>query len=196
MKYLLLTVYIISLLNCGIAFAVSKEFSVRGINLQNEILAIYHGDFSKVYLKPNDMKLMTLFKNYMYAFGKSCNAYLPSNKVEIIESECSEEEVTRDGWGSEISRQCISWRDIHTGIYADPKIYAASKRQEYNGGMAVLNNIFSGGNPMKMFNDALSVANYAASSRNDMNRLINMNGCNSSKLKQFEQNLYNYIERR
>ena len=165
------------------------SFTTRGLNLETELMAIYLGDFGNSRLKPDSMLVSAIFNNYLYAFGRYCDAYLPANKVPITETVCTEEEVFTNGYGIETRRNCVNWIEKPTGYYADPKLYRANNRRSFNNGITALEQIISGQalGGMTIVDDAVSLGN-------DMNNLVRQNGCGNAGLKRFETNLYNFTQ--
>lgn len=166
-----------------------ESFTSHGLNYETELMAIYLGDFNKARLKNNEIAVSRLFRGYLEAYGKYCDAYLPSNKVAITTSECATERVTRNGWGTVTDTSCVRWVDVPTGLYADPLLYNSSNALSRKAGKGMVGKIFSG-NPFasrSMLDDVLSIGN-------DMNNLVRANKCNNAGLKRFENNLYLFVE--
>ncbi|MBC3765502.1 hypothetical protein [Neptunicella marina] len=165
----------------------AKSFIHKGLNLESELTAIYLGDFEHAKLEPGGAAFNTLFGNYLYAFGRQCAAHLPANKVEMTESKCVREQYEVNGYGMRTgSSQCIEYRDFGTGVYADPALYATSKKIASKLGNKMLGQIFTNRDPFA----TRRILDEAVSAAGDMSRLVTQNACNSAALKRFEMNMH------
>ncbi|BBO79659.1 hypothetical protein DSCO28_02250 [Desulfosarcina ovata subsp. sediminis] len=165
------------------------SFDARELNYETELTALFLGDFNNARLKPDSVIVSAIYKNYLEAYGKHCDACLPGNKVPITVSKCAKERITRDIWGNE-SSSCIEWVEVPTGLFADPRLYNSSNRLSYDAGIGMA---FKG-----IGSDAFSVRgdiDDAVSLGNDMDQLVRQNGCQSAALKRFERNLYRFVEK-
>ena len=165
------------------------SFTTKGLNFESELMAIYLGDFSHSRLEPGSVLVSGLLKNYLYAYGRQCNAYLPANKVQITESECAEEQITYMG-GVENSRSCIRWREVPTGLWADPYLYSAANQLERRAGLNLVGNMLSSQDPFS----SRAIADDVIAIGNDMDNLIRQNKCGNAGLNRFEANLYNFVQ--
>nr|WP_319490671.1 hypothetical protein [uncultured Desulfobacter sp.] len=165
------------------------SFTTKGLNFESELMAIYLGDFSHSRLNPTSVLVSGLVKNYLYAYGRQCNAYLPANKVQITESECAEEEIIYMG-GVENSRSCIRWREVPTGLWADPYLYSAANQLERRAGLNMVGNMLSSRDPFS----SRAIADDVIAIGNDMDNLIRQNKCGNAGLNRFEDNLYNFVQ--
>lgn len=166
-----------------------SSFTSEGLNYETELMAIYLGDFKNSRLEKNSTGLSDLFNKYVNAYGKYCDAYLPSNKVAITYSKCATEKVTKNGWGTVTNTSCVRWVQVATGLYADPKLYNSSNKLSSNASNKMLGKVFSG-DPFAsraLIDDVLSVGN-------DMSNLVQKNKCDNAGLKRFENNLYRFVE--
>jgi hypothetical protein len=170
----------------------ATSLNTRGLTTATLVTKFFAGDFLNIDLDVADMGFNVLFQQYLNAYARQCNRYLPSNRVEMTTSECQTERVTRNGYGAEISRGCVAWRTVGTGLYADPVLYDAKKaadRQRAGNALRETSRMMgnmSASNPisamMNMLGDAQALAG-------DMNSLVEMNGCTSPGLKRFEENV-------
>ncbi len=168
----------------------AKSLNTLNLNYETELTGVYLGDFKHARLSADGVPVSMIFRHYLEAFGRHCKHCLPANKVPITVSECATESVTRDGWGYEISRTCVEWRDVPTGLYADAALYASSNRVSHAAGMNMLSESMGEGDLLAgrgAVDDKLSLGN-------DMEKLVLQNGCKSDALKRFEQNLYRFVE--
>lgn len=170
----------------------AESFSASGLELETSLVAIFHGDFLHVELNREDMLFSTLFQQYLEAYSSTCGASLPANKVEMTRQRCVREQVTRNGYGVEISRTCIEYVDEGTGFYARPEMLAAkgeidrlmaadSLRNTW-GMIAQITQSSSMAGMTKLVADAQSVAS-------DVHALVRQNECKGPGLARFEENL-------
>lgn len=175
----------------GAAALTVKSFSATGLSHEETLAALYRGAFADVEFNREDLMFEVLFRNYLNAYAKKCSAHLPANKVEITTQECATERVTRNGFGVELSRVCVEYVSVGTGLYADPELYAAKKevdrilaadtlRQTWRILLMAQKDPLSG--PMSMASAAQAIAD-------DMSALVQMNDCASPGLRRFEENL-------
>lgn len=167
-----------------------SSFSAKGLNNEKFLTNIYLGNFNEIPFKRDNSGFGILYTAYLNSYAQQCAAYLPSNKVEMTEQECATERVTRNGWGVEISRTCIEWRTVGTGLYADPKMYEAKSildRFQTVNGLRLLIDVFK--NPEKALGDSLGMVGNAVDARFDTYNLIRMNPCSSPGLIRFQENL-------
>jgi len=166
-----------------------SKFTAKGLHYEEIINNIHSGKFENIAFDREEQGFTFLFNAYITAYAKGCASSLPSNKIELTQQECETWSVTRNGYGMEISRYCISYRTIGTGLYAAPNMYNAK---------LVLDDIVAGDtfrNLYKMISqenaleNAFSTIGDLRSAISDMEKLIRLNGCNSEGLKRFQENL-------
>jgi hypothetical protein len=63
-----------------------SSFNAKGLHNEGVITNIYRGGFVNIGFDRDDMNFMTLYSEYLRAYGRKCNAHLPANKVEIMTS--------------------------------------------------------------------------------------------------------------
>lgn len=160
-------------------------FSAKGLNYEIELTDIYMGNFEDVPFERENIFFNNLLSAYVSEYAKNCASYLPPDKIQLTRQECSQEQVTKNGFGMIISRNCISYRTVGTGYYAAPNMYAAMEAlQQFH-----LDNVLT----MIGHDDGLGMAARMSGElkavQMDMAALIKMNGCDSPGLKQFQENL-------
>lgn len=161
------------------------KFSAKGLNYEIELTDIYMGNFEDVPFERENIFFNNLLGAYVSEYAKYCASYLPTDKIELTRQVCSQEQVTKNGFGMIISRNCVSYRTEGTGYYAAPDMYAAMETLQQ----------FQLGNVLNMVghDDGLGMAAKAAGElkvvQMDMAALIKMNGCDSPGLKRFQENL-------
>lgn len=163
------------------------SFTAKGLNYEAELTAIYLGDFQNARLERDSAVISGILRGYLEAFGRVCPSELPSDRVPITKSVCAMERVTRDGWGNEVSRVCSDWKEIPTGLYADPELYAISNRVGVGNIPGLVNKVVSEGmfGGRSMIDDAISLGN-------DMGHLVRQNQCTNAGLERFEDNLFRF----
>ena len=167
----------------------TMQFKTLGLNNAAFFDYIYRGHFENIELDVNSSHFLMILSGYLNTFGSLCPELLPDDKVEIMTQECSRENVTTDGWGVEISRYCIAWRTVGTGIFADPKLYAAKMRlvakQDQNALRTVID-MYT--NPNAMGNSVDQIHKVKAL-LSDWSNFFRLNPCDSKTIEQFTNNL-------
>jgi hypothetical protein len=169
-----------------------NSFTASGLVNERALVDLFRGDFINVEFDRDDLVFGGIFQQYLESFGRQCRDYLPTNMVEMTTQECATERVTRNGFGVEVSRVCVDWVTVGTGIYADPVVYDAKKSVDRQKALDTGRQIsqamsqFAGpgaiGNAMQLVGTAQAVIS-------DMQSLVQMNSCASPGLKRFEDNL-------
>ena len=172
---------------------IRSEINLENINYQGTISKIYSGNFIEIRIDKDDLAFENLLNSYMVNFATECSDYLPENKKEITYKECIEYRERRNGYGRVISTVCTKYNTVHTGLFAAPKVFYASRIVESNRrrnlGKLAAESI------RNLSPDAiLSNQKNEEKSYNDMQNLIKNNGCNSKALKRFEKNLLRYAD--
>ena len=164
------------------------------LNYGDDLKRIYIGDFQHVGFKPDGTEFGLLVGGYMGEYSESCDRYLPKDKVEIMTTECATEQVTRNGYGMEVSRSCVSYRTVGTGRYADPQVYSLEKRLDANMAAGMMNSMFQGmsqrgGDPAGGVKQMTDVAVYV---KQDMSHFLEDNGCATPATMRFQANMLRY----
>lgn len=167
----------------------SMVFNTDGLYFAEFYDYIYRGHFENIELKREDMQFLMIFEQYLRAYGRQCPTNLPANKVEIMNLVCAREEVTRNGYGTEISRVCIEWKSVGSGLYARPDLYNAKQVVEnIQSANALQTTIAMIIDPNAMGN-SVDLVHKAKGLQNDMSQIFTLNPCNSAGIKRFEENL-------
>ena len=136
------------------------------------------------------MLFLALFNQYIQNFGASCPNQLPEDKEELKRSVCVREDrsVIRRADGLIISQNsaCVEYKDVGTGVYADPRFVRVNRQLSLATGMQVFGTIFSPNGP------GGAAANQAESARFDMKALFRLNACTNPGLKTFGENLLRF----
>ena len=169
------------------------SLSVKGLNYETELTGLYLGDFAHARLERVSVDFGFLLGSYLSAFARRCNAYLPANKIEMTRSECAREQYWVNGYGVRTGPStCIEYREVGTGLYADPQLYAAHKRIDAELSRSMVRETFrgmAGNNPM---GTAMRTIDAARSVGDDMDSLLQTNGCSSAALERFQDNLLRF----
>lgn len=172
---------------------VPTSFSAKGLNYEKELTGLYLGDFAHAKLERDSLEFDTLFGSYLSAFARRCSEYLPANKVEMTRSECAREQYSVDRYGNRVgSSSCVEYRQVGTGLYADPDLYAAQRQVDADAGRNMVRDTFkslAGKDPMGA---ALHTLDAAGSVGSDMDSLLGMNACASPGLKRFQDNMMRF----
>ncbi|MFD1162423.1 hypothetical protein [Hwangdonia seohaensis] len=164
-------------------------FNAKGLHFETVLTNIFEGNFIDIPFDRDETTFILLFNAYVTTYAKHCTSSLPANKIELTRPECVKERVTTDGYGWEISRTCIEWIDVGTGLYAAPEMFNTK---------VILDNLQAGDafrNMYKMMKQdnpigiASSVLNNSQAADADMKALLKMNGCKSEGLMRFQDNL-------
>lgn len=167
----------------------SLVFNAKGLHFENILTNIFKGNFIDIPFDRDETTFILLFNAYVTTYAKHCTSSLPANKIELTRPECKTERVTKDGYGWEISRTCVEWIDVGTGLYAAPEMFNTK---------VILDNLQAGDafrNMYKMMKQdnpigiASSVLNNSQAADADMKALLKMNGCKSPGLMRFQENL-------
>jgi hypothetical protein len=167
----------------------ADSFKTGGLINEPSLAAIYRGDFSQSTINHEGPLLQAVMHSYLTAFAQRCSAYLPANKVEMMTQQCAREWVTTNGWGVEVSRECIEWVDVRTGLFADPELYAAKNQLERTQAADAFRSVFqmfTTGNPI---GTAMEMVSQVQGAQDDMARAVEMNACGGPGLKRFGENL-------
>ncbi len=166
------------------------SFSANGLANERLLTTLYLGNFRDIDLERSDVLFLALYSDYLKAFGRRCDAYLPKNKVELKETYCAQEAYNVDRYGNSVpASSCLVYSTRGTGIYADPTLYAAKEQLDSAVGPDMIQNVFrsmSGKNPL---GTALSTWGATEAMTNDMAALLRINACDSPGLKRFQENL-------
>ncbi|HEX3968018.1 MAG TPA: hypothetical protein VHW70_08640 [Edaphobacter sp.] len=126
------------------AAAQSGSLTPSGLNTDNlnygdDIKRIYVGDFEHVSFKRDSTNFTLMVDTYMTEYSKSCDRYLPKDKVQIMKTVCSNQVATVNQFGTEVdARRCTQYDTVGTGRYADPRVYALHKTLDSSINLAVL----------------------------------------------------------
>ncbi|HEY2467095.1 MAG TPA: hypothetical protein VGI45_04520 [Terracidiphilus sp.] len=168
-----------------------------GLNFGDDLTRLYVGDFEHVGFARDATEFSMLVGSYMNTYSVDCAKYLPNDKVEIMTQECSQEAWTVNGYGVEQpgSRHCVSYRTVGTGRYADPEVYNLERRLDATTAQTMIGDVFGamkkGGDLAGGMRKMTDIAVYA---KNDMQTLVQGNGCTSPSLMRLQANMIRFGE--
>ncbi|MEM9000249.1 MAG: hypothetical protein AAGB24_08280 [Bacteroidota bacterium] len=150
---------------------------------------IFRGHFENSAIKREDTAFLMIFEQYLRAYGRLCPDYLPADKTEIMEQICAVEEVTRNGYGTEIGRTCVEWKWVGTGLYARPDLYEAKMKVEGVQRAAGLQTVMKMVADQNALGNSVDMIHKAKGLKNDMAQFFSLNRCSGKGVKRFEDNL-------
>ncbi|MBT8297267.1 MAG: hypothetical protein KJO52_02960 [Maribacter sp.] len=150
---------------------------------------IFRGHFELLKLKREDTEFLMIFEQYLRAYGRQCDQYLPTNQVKIMDQVCATEEVITNGYGIETSRTCIEYKWVPSGLYARPKLYDAKMEVDRIQRAMGLQTVMAMVTDPNAMGNSLDLLHKAKGLKNDMARILTLNPCNSKGVKRFEENL-------
>lgn len=165
------------------------SLDTEGLNYENELTALYLGDFNNVGWNRERGTFVTLFPMYVTSYGRRCPGYLPDNRVEIMTQECARESTPVNVYGNPVGpTTCVQYRTVGTGIFAKPDLYQIKVRLNALTEGAVIGDMFfdRSNDPFATtakWTDALVMAN------DDSQQLFNTNRCDSPALMRLEANM-------
>jgi hypothetical protein len=111
----------------------------------------------------------------------------------MTRQECAREQHTVNRYGARTGPStCVEYRQVGTGLYADPDLYAAQQKVEAEVGRNMVRDTFrgmSGNNPMAT---GMRAVDAATSVGRDMDSLLELNSCASPGLKRFQDNMLRF----
>jgi hypothetical protein len=166
------------------------SFSTSGLSNAKVLTNLYLGDFLHVDLERNAIMFKVLYNNYLEAFARRCDAYLPANKVEMTRSVCAREQYPVNRYGAQVGAStCVEYRTEGTGLYADPALYAAEQQLDRETALDAVGQVMRTMTQSNPLGSAMNTLNSAQVMTNDMNALVRLNACTSPGLKRFQGNL-------
>jgi len=167
-----------------------SSFSDSGLQNEKILTDFFIGDFAGIPFDRHNLSFVAMFQDYLEAYGRKCDAYLPPNKVELMHTVCAVPETRIDRFGSRIETgSCVVYRTEGMGIYADPTVYAAKSKVTDEAGPGMINDVFQTMKQKNPLQAALTTLNETMHMTDDMNRLLGLNACVSPGLKRFQENI-------
>lgn len=192
---LLLTTFVVTSFSPSTQSLLKKEnnvpptFSAKGLHNEKLLTDIFKGEFINIPFDREKNTFALILNEYIDAYAVHCKNSLPANKVELMRPECVTERVTKDAYGWEISRTCVEWVYVGRGLYAAPKMRDAQKVIEKLQTTDALRNMYKMMQQDNPIGEAYKIVNTANAIKEDMVKLLSMNGCKSAGLMRFQENL-------
>ncbi|MFD1615109.1 hypothetical protein [Gelatiniphilus marinus] len=164
-------------------------FNAKGLHFETVLTNIFKGNFIDIPFDRDHSTFVLLYNAYVTTYAKHCTSSLPADKIELTRPECVKERVTTDGYGWEVSRICIEWIDVGTGLYAAPEMFNAKVILENLQAGDALRNMYKMMKQDNPIGTATSVLNNSQAADADMKALLKLNACKSAGLMRFQENL-------
>ncbi|MEA1787277.1 hypothetical protein U1E44_14340 [Arenibacter sp. GZD96] len=167
----------------------TTELNTEGLYYAEFFDYIFRGHFENIQMTLENMEFLSIFEQYLKAFGKQCPGALPSDKVEIMEDICVRERVTTNGYGVETNRVCLEWKTVGTRIFARPELYGAFLTvRDIQNSEALKTTVDIMTDPNVMGN-TVDMAHKAKGLASDMALIFSLNSCGSPSIRRLEDNL-------
>lgn len=183
---------VISVSSINVSHSQNMDFKTDGLYNAEFFDNIYRGHFENIEMNREDLEFLSIFEQYLRAYGRQCPDLLPADKVKIMNTECAREQVTTNGYGLEISRVCVEWRQVPSGLYARRELYNAKLEVERIHSADALRELVGMMTDQNIMGNTLDKAHKAKALMLDMGQLFNLNPCNGLGIKRFEKNLRMY----
>ncbi|MAT89387.1 MAG: hypothetical protein CMC35_01740 [Flavobacteriaceae bacterium] len=170
------------------------NFNTDGLYFAEFYDLIFRGHFENIEIRRNDLFLMAIYNQFLRAYGSQCASQLPSNKIELMETVCKRERVTKNGYGTVIDRSCIEYTTIGSGIYAKPDMYRGLKTLEASQNGEAIQYVFSLYSDSNALGNSVDMMHKVNGLKNDLSVIFRLNPCGESGMKRFEENLKRYAE--
>lgn len=171
----------------------SLDLKTRGLTNRGLITSMFRGDFTKIDLDRSDDLFSALLYQYVKSFDRYCSSSLPENKVELTTKTCAVWNVTRNGYGQEINRYCVNYRNVGTGIYAKramrDSLTTLHEQNAADAGRKVSQIFQQTREPSRFMSQMTQLVGDATTIASDMSLIVRINGCSSLALGRFEENL-------
>ena len=149
---------------------------------------IFRGHFENIEMTREDSDFLMIFEEYLRAYGRQCDQYLPADKVKIMKQVCSRVEVNVDLYGAE-TRDCMEWEWVPTGLFARPDLYDAKMEVEGIHRAKSLQTVVAMITDPNAMGNSVDLMHKAKGLKNDMAQILTINPCTSAGTKRFEENL-------
>ena len=163
----------------------SSSFSAKGLHHEEDLTDLFIGNFADISFDRGSAAFSVLFEQYLEAYARHCDAYLPANKVAMTRQECADAPSLPGQSDVHYGpSECGSWRTVSMGN-ADPALYAAKTQLNDEQRPNMLKDLLSSKNPLGAAKDTLQITG-------DMDALVQINACNGGGLRRFQENLVLY----
>ncbi|WP_299553972.1 hypothetical protein [Seonamhaeicola sp.] len=168
------------------------EFKTDGLYYAEFYDFIFRGHFENVKVKRENVEFLSIFEQYLRAFGRQCDQYLPEDKVEIMDLVCAREEVEKNIYGDVLSRVCVKWVWQGSNLFARPDLYNAKSAVERLQSGDALQKAFAEMADPNAIGNSMDRVHKLNGLKNDMAQIFVLNSCNSPGVRRFEENLKRY----
>jgi hypothetical protein len=159
-----------------------SSFSAKGLQHEDDLTDFFVGNFADVPFDRGSVGFSVLFEQYMEAYARHCDAYLPANKVEMTRQECADGPPLSFGQPPPpLEPACSTWRTVSLG-YADPVLYAAKAQLDKEQTANLVKDILGSKNLMGSAKDAFQLTG-------DLDALVRLNACDGAGLRRFQENV-------
>lgn len=191
--------------------AKAPAFNAKGLEHENLVTLLMQGRFAVINTSAASSMFNALYGSYLNAYAQQCAANpktRPKEFVEMTNLQCVQQGITttyyRNGTFSESAPYCTRWKDVPSGMFADPKMWEVKKKLDaaflgdtYKHLFAATKGLGLGlGVGAAVMPNVKQIAEAAMARAKDMKALIEMNGCDSPGLMRFQENLRLYAMNR
>ena len=164
-----------------------SSFSAKGLDHEDDLTDFFVGNFAAVPFDRGSMSFSVLFEQYMEAYARRCDAYLPANKVEMTRQVCADPpRLPSDPPPLPGTPSCSRWRTVSLG-YADPVLYAAKAKLDKEQTANLVKDALGSKNLMGSAKDAFQLTR-------DLDALVRLNACDGAGLRRFQENVVLFSE--
>jgi len=167
-----------------------SSFSASGLRNEKVLTDLFIGNFVDIPFNRDNLAFVSLFQDYMESYGRHCDAYLPSNKVEMTRTVCAVQETKIDRYGNRVGTGgCLSYRTEGTGIYADPAVYDAKSKLGDDAGINMMKEALQTMKQQNPLQAALNTLGETQQMASDMESVFRLNSCTSPGVKRLQENI-------
>jgi hypothetical protein len=167
-----------------------SSFSASGLHNERVLTNLFIGNFADIPFSRDNVAFAALFENYLESYGRHCDAYLPPNKVEMMQRVCAVEQTQIDRYGTRVGTgHCLQYSTEGMGIYADPTVYAAKNKLGEEAGPSMIKDAFQAMKQTNPLGAALNTLNETLQMASDMDGLFRLNSCVSPGVKRLQENI-------
>jgi len=170
----------------------SLELNTDGLFYAEFYDYIFRGHFEKTQIKREDLQFISIFEQYLRAYGRECDQYLTENKVDIMDLVCAKVEIEKNIYGDVLSRTCTKYVWQKSGLFARPDLYEAKRTLEQQQSEDALQKTFAEMLSPNAIGNSMDRVHNLKGLRNDMAQMFVLNSCDSDGIKRFEENLKRY----
>ncbi len=167
----------------------SLEINTDGLYYAEFYDFIFRGHFEHVKVKRADVEFLSIFEQYLRAYGRQCKEYLPQKKVEIMDLVCAQEYIEKNIYGDVLSRVCTKWIWQGSKLFARPDLYNAKLTVEKLQSDDALQKVYAEMTDPNAIGNSMDKVHKLKGLKNDMAKIFILNPGNSPSIKRFEENL-------